>query len=439
MHPYQITLLPCNFRPLQPLLKPVTIRLLQKLCLTVLLLIVFSASAGATHVVINSDRVLEIDGKKVFVIGFTLAPPPDGKTPDGKNAIEELADAGATFVRAGPGGSKWNEEKFAAEKKMQDAAAKYGLHCWLNLRELSSIKPVAGAQEKLLRRVIATFKDHPGMGVWKGDDEPEWGKRPLAPLQHVYDLLKQLDPNHPLALIQAPRGTIDTLKKYNPACDIVGIDIYPIGYPPGKHSEWVDTNSDISMVGDYTKEMEVVSEGKKAVWMTLQIAWSGVENPGKTLRFPTFPEQRFMTYQAIINGARGLTYFGGNLETTMPRADAKLGWNWTFWRRVLRPVVEEIGTKSPLYPALVAPASKLPIRVSGQNIEFCAREVGPDLFIIACSRGHSTELVEFSGIPGSVKNGDVLFEEPRKIAPKDGQFKDWFAPFEVHVYRLRPG
>jgi hypothetical protein len=193
------------------------------------------------------------------------------------------------------------------------------------------------------------------------------------------------------------------------------------------------------MVGDYTKEMEAVSEGKKAVWMTLQIAWSGVIKRGTTMRFPTFPEERFMTYQAIINGARGLTYFGGELEKTLRREDAKLGWNWTFWRRVLRPVVEEIGAKSPLYPALVAPESKLPIRVRGQNIEFCAREVGPDLFILACNRGHSTEQVEFSGIPASAQTGDVLFEEPRKPALKEGQFQDWFTPFEVHVYRLRPG
>ena len=30
--------------------------------------------------------------------------------------------------------------------------------------------------------------------------------------------------------------------------------------------------------------------------------------------------------------------------------DAKLGWNWTFWKRVLRPVMDEIGNKSPLAP-----------------------------------------------------------------------------------------
>jgi hypothetical protein len=96
--------------------------------------------------------------------------------------------------------------------------------------------------------------------------------------------------------------------------------------------------------------------------MTLQISFSGTIKPGKTLRFPTFPETRFMTYQAIINGARGLLYFGGHIQKSLSPADAKLGWNWTHWNRVLRPVIEEIGSKSPLYPALTTPHSPRPLQ-----------------------------------------------------------------------------
>jgi hypothetical protein len=66
--------------------------------------------------------------------------------------------------------------------------------------------------------------------------------------------------------------------------------------------------------------------------MTLQIAWSGVEKKGKTLRFPTFPEERFMVYQAIINGARGLMFFGGSLPQTIAPQDRKFGWNSFFAR-----------------------------------------------------------------------------------------------------------
>jgi hypothetical protein len=400
-------------------------------------LFVFVPQASANKVIINADKVLEIDGVKTFVIGFTLPPPTDGKTPDGKNAIDELANAGATFLRAGPLGSPWNEQRFAEERKYEDAAAAHKMHCWLSLREAASIKPGQTNVEALLRRIITTFKDHPGLGTYKGVDEPEWGKHPIPPMKKVYDIIKELDPNHPIVVLQAPRGTVETMKKYNVAGDIVGADIYPISFPMGKHSQYAKTNSTMSMVGDYTRIMREVSEGVQPVWMTLQISWSGVLKPGQTLRFPTFPEQRFMTYQAIINGARGINYFGGSIPGGLSEEDKKLGWNWRFWYSVLKPVIKEIGTKGPLYPALVAADSSLPIKAEGLGIEFCAREADDSVYLLACKREGVALKAAFSGLPKELHRGDVLFEEPRQILTTNGAFTDWFAPFDVHVYRFK--
>ena len=53
--------------------------------------------------------------------------------------------------------------------------------------------------------------------------------------------------------------------------------------------------------------------------------------------------------EAIINGARGLIFFGGNLPHAWTPEDARLGWNWSFWNRALRPVVP--GRGRPLVPA----------------------------------------------------------------------------------------
>jgi hypothetical protein len=368
--------------------------------------------AAPSRVTINPDRVLMINGQKVFPIGFTTPPPPEGKTFEGKNGIGELAAAGATFLRTGAPEEGWNDATLQREEAYMDAAVRYGLHCMPYLREDACL--VSEAREAQLRKILSRFKDHPGLGVWKGDDEPEWAKTPLPPLMRTYQVIKEVDPNHPVVFIHAPRGTVESLRRYNVACDIVGADIYPISYPPGIHS--LLTNRNISLVGDYTRTMMEVAEGKKPVWMVLQISWSGVLQPGKTLRFPTFFEERFMTYEAIINGARGLIYFGGNNEKGMSPADRKLGWNWTFWKRVLRPVIEEIGCKSPLYPALVAPNSTRAIKVTGaENMEWCVRESGNDLFILACQREGTTAKVEFSGLPGVALKGEVMFESPRTV------------------------
>jgi hypothetical protein len=252
---------------------------------------------------------------------------------------------------------------------------------------------------------------------------------------NAYKLIKQLDPDHPIWVNHAPRGEIEDLKPYNVTLDITGADIYPIGYPPGTHS--LRPNKNMSMVGDYTRLMMEVAENKKPVCMVLQIAWSGVIKEGKTLRFPTFAEERFMTYQAIINGSRGLLYFGGHIGKACTSEDAKLGWNWTFWNRVLRPVIEEIGEKSPLYPALIAANSKLPIKCSGEGMEFVVREVGDEVFILACKREGATIQAKFTGLPANLTTADVLYESPRTIEAKNGTFTDWFAPYDVHVYRFK--
>jgi hypothetical protein len=80
----------------------------------------------------------------------------------------------------------------------------------------------------------------------------------------------------------------------------------------------------------------------------------------------------------------------------------------------------------------------LPVKVSGANdVEFCVREAGRDIYIIACKREGATVKVEFSGLPQVKGEGEVMFESPRTVQVTDGKYVDWFAPFDVHVYHFR--
>jgi hypothetical protein len=283
--------------------------------------------------------------------------------------------------------------------------------------------------------VIAAFKDHPAIGGYKASDEPAWGHVPLDNVVRAYRAIREVDPNHPVLVLHAPKFTADVIAPYMPGCDVTGEDIFPIGYPPGKHSDL--PNKELSVVADETDKI-MKAAGGKPVWITLQIAWSGVSRPGtNTLRYPTFFEERYMTYAAIIHGARGINYFGGSIVVDMNARDAQLGWNWTFWERVLKPVVQEIGEKSPMNPALLVPNSKLPIKLEGaKDVDFCVREAGNDLFILAAKREGETSQVTFSGLPAPDGTSELLFESPRKVTVKAGSFTDWFAPHEVHVYRF---
>jgi len=386
---------------------------------------------------IDRDNVLLVNGTKVYPIGFTFAPPPGAKSPRGVEGLRELRDAGALMLRSGPSGNgRWDDAYLPREREWLDAAARNGMFAMPWLKELAAVPDRNGPKAQRLRQIVSRFKDHPGLGIWKGEDEPEWGKKSIPPLRMAYDLVRETDPDHPVWTVQAPRGTVETLRPYNETYDIGGIDIYPISYPPGVHS--IDSNKEISMVGDFAQRIGKTVEGEKPFWMTLQIAFSGTVKPGKTLRFPTFPEQRFMTYQAIINGARGVVYFGGQLPQTLNERDAALGWNWTYWDQVLRRVVEEVGDHSPIAPALVAPDSKLPVRTqdAAAGIEYVVRESGKDVYVLACKREGPTVEAEFTGLPAELVTGEVVFEAPRKVEVKNGAFKDWFAPFDVHIYRF---
>ena len=162
-----------------------------------------------------------------------------------------------------------------------------------------------------------------------------------------------------------------------------------------------------------------------------------------------------MAYQAIVNGARGLVFFGGQLTQVMAPLDAPLGWNWRFWERVLRPLLVELTSPSVL-PALVAPVAQAAVTASAGDVELTARRSGNVLHVIAVRRGGTTSRGTISGLPpkqggGPLTGGQVMFEyvqdplpppiQPdkqqfRSVQVANGSFKDWFGPHDAHVYRF---
>jgi hypothetical protein len=90
-----------------------------------------------------------------------------------------------------------------------------------------------------------------------------------------------------------------------------------------------------------------------------------------------------------------------------------------------------------LAEALCAANSKLPVKASSSAIELCVREVGRDIFLFAASRDpQKTAQVQFTGLPTDAADGEILFESPRTVTAKSGTFSDWYAPWDVHVYKF---
>jgi hypothetical protein len=391
---------------------------------------------------------LIVDGKRLFPLGLSDPPPVDSNAPDGKPAWTEIANAGANFAR---NYTVWSTasagEDMITLQHQLEVAQKNGLQLWV---ALAGVDNNLGRQA-LLEQIVDTVKTHPGLGVWKGADEPAHGRVPAAGLKAVHAHLNAIDPDHPVAIIQAPRApapkgtktdkplTMAAVKPYAAACDIHGVDIYPVSQPPGMHAGGPPVNTDLSVVGDMTSILGRATAGK-ALWTTLQIAWSGVLPPHHTV-FPTLQQARFMAYDAISAGARGLFFFGGHLKHAMAARDQQLGWNWTYWNQVQKPLLEELSGAAHT-AALTAPLSQHAIKANAPDIAVSAREAGGFFYLIAIRRStHAQGTVHFTGLPAGLHQGTVLAHPgnpARTIQASGGAFTDpvAFAAHNARVYQF---
>lgn len=160
-------------------------------------------------------------------------------------------------------------------------------------------------------RALNMAPPRPGFGL---GDAIERTEKLRAGMVAGYHLLKELAPGRPVWMNHAPRNQLEQLAAFGKAADIVGCDIYPVPlHRRVAHSDL--KNRALSSVGDYTQRMQASAPGKP-VWMVLQgFGWGDIqpnqpEEIRRELRRPTANETRFMAFNAIVHGARGILYWG---------------------------------------------------------------------------------------------------------------------------------
>jgi hypothetical protein len=389
--------------------------------------LVAAGPASAATTTYDRHGTLRIDGKKVFPVALLAPPPLGGKTPAGTDAWDEVVRAGANLLAAGPFGVPWSDAALARAHAWNAGAANRGVHTWVNLRELARAQP-STSEEARLREVVTALKGDPGLALWKGADEPWFSGWPPSLLRHAYELTRAEDPAHLSLLIQAARGRAADLRPYSAVTDVHSVDIYPVRYRvsrPNLHS-----------VGTWTARMRSITPNR-VVWTTLASCHSGSADPAGSGRYviPSRVQMRYMIYDAIVNGARGLVFFGGHARVCQTSRDDALGWNWAYWERVLEPLVREVGPRSRLYEALLRPATHTILRTSNSRLQAVARRVGSEIWVLAALRGRPAARVTISGLPRSLGRG-LVYREGRPVAVGNGRLTDRFGSWGVHVYRL---
>jgi IPT/TIG domain len=404
---------------------------------------VFAGTGRAADTSYDSSGTILFNGKPTFPIALSPGPPLGASTPWGTNGLAETSLAGVNLYRVGSGGAMWTASDLSSVLAWDRAAAALHVYTWPNLGGYSQATP--GSPEDVgLANVIDTLTNDPSgsaIAMWKGRDEPWWGGIFPSQLEFAYCRVTgrgnpawcagetPLDPNQLWVTIEAPRGVAGDLALYNPVTDVHGVDDYPVTLKnpdPNLHS-----------VGDWTALLDSLRPARP-VWTTLQICSSGSwDSTTGAFVLPTYEQERYMAYDAIVNGAQSLTFFGGNVAGCWSGTDAQYGWNWTFWQGVLKPLVQQLSATSPLAPALVNSAETPRVTVSDPSTEVLLKEGTSvdDLWLIAARSGTGGTSVHFQGLPSWVHRGSV-YTENRTVTASHGSFSDRFNQWDVHVYHF---
>ncbi len=297
------------------------------------------------------------------------------------------------------GACQWREEELVQQAGLIDALTNGTLAAQLRqditqVRRLRHAGEYADAErladsiwEKMGRK-----SPRPGYGY---TNAPERQAALCAGMVQGYRKLRQMDADHPVWMNHAPRNQVAQLAAFNEGADIVGCDIYPVPFSPQVgHSDLAERS--LAAVGAYTARMQQAAPGKP-VWMVLQgFGWADLrKNPTeevrKDLRRPTLQESRFMAYDAIVRGARGILYWGTSyiekdsqlwkdlltlarelrsMQPVISAEDARLDFNVTFEEtagsveRMIRVLPKKVGDKT-WFLVVNEPTEALTYTISG--------------------------------------------------------------------------
>lgn len=303
-------------------------------------------------------------------------------------------------------------ETFPERKAYMDRCAEIGMKVHYNLLSVSGGGGVSSKiegitelekRERLISEIKA-FMDHPALLAWYISDEPNGYKIPPSELEEIYQTIKALDPWHPVSIVfMAP---FMSSVKYAKAMDIVMADPYPV---PG---------GSVGQVGNVARQLADEFRGKKAVWLVPQ-AFGGGEWWD---REPTILEVRNMTYQAIVQGARGIQYFVRHGPNSFPKSTA----TWNECGKIAMEIAE-------ISPWLLSDEKPFAVKSSSPNILTWSGSYAGKLVIIVVNKLNTPQRAEITISGKTEARARVLFEN-RFVTINAGIINDYLPAFGTQVF-----
>ncbi|MDD2709043.1 MAG: sugar-binding protein [Verrucomicrobiae bacterium] len=299
-----------------------------------------------------------------------------------------------------------------------------------------SSDPVNVENIKKVKQAVLKFKDHPALLAWGILDEPSAkklsdGSSVPVFLEKVWMQIKEIDPYHPVwILLDKPDDCLD----YAAIGDFHQTDPYPVGNKP------------LSMVSDFIKQTMVSVENKKPVGAVLQ----AFGEPELSRRMPTPEELRCMSYLAMIQGAKAITYFiytdvsphlGENLAALKPFGITRQKPGWFLLADAcpaLWSAIEKITKESKvLTPLLSAPQPhRTSLQIQSDEPIYAVEKECPGKRCLFAANPLPREIsVNVSSASKDFKKARILFEN-KTIDLSQGKFTDRLPAHGTRVYEM---
>lgn len=377
----------------------------------------------------QTEGLLSHNENTLYPIGFYELPKEDA-------ALAKMAMAGVNLV-------------CCHNKADLNRAQAAGLLGWMPL-------PLQKGGGDDLKAAVESVKDHPALAVWEGPDEivwnftaysglyksmgvyesrDEWWRQTpkaiayseaqaaqiIPKMQEAAAMLRALDPRaRPVWINEAQKSDVRLVREYLEFVDITGCDIYPVS----------GTKRNVATIGGTVGRWNLVGKGKP-VWMVLQaFSWHelGADYAEKGRAYPSFAESRFMAYDAIVHGARGILYWGSQYLTS----DA--------FRQSLYAFTAELGALQPFLVATADPDVRtrlieLPEEAAGNGVAVNVRHANGDSLMVLVNEDDRAHMgVELSGISGLEGKELVSLYGEERARVKGGELVLRMQPLEVKVF-----
>ena len=264
-----------------------------------------------------------------------------------------------------------------------------------------------------VKRMAATYKDHPAFFGYKLIDEPYQKGISKEELMAGYKAIRDIDPYHPIYIDDSPIGSYEFLFKF---CDIFECDYYGTTGANGgrKISEVMDA-------------VHKASKGRKPYSVLLQFSDYGT--------FPSYEETRHGRYQALFSGAYGYSYhtFGkdGDGVAGVERQEFKdLCEKWAPWEMDLA------------WKCFITNEYPMLNYQKTEDVMWGTFTDGKDIYAIVLNRDKSkanTAVIPLSDAAGLISAGDFTADKMDGEAASvtgNGTFTLDLQPFEVAVWKF---